>query len=67
MRKKHSQYQPLLEKIYDKTIVDHKEVKKNVTLTEYDNGVKVYVNYTDADVTVDGIKVSAKNFAYKGV
>ena len=65
--KKYSQYQPLLEKIYDKTIVDHKEVKKNVTLTEYDNGVKVYVNYTDADVTVDGIKVPAKNFAYKGV
>ena len=64
---KYSQYQPLLEKIYDKTIVDHKEVGKNVTLTEYDNGVKVYVNYTDTDVTVDGIKVPAKNFAYKGV
>ncbi len=63
----YAQYQPLLEKIYDKQIVDHKEVKTNVTLTEYENGVKVYVNYTDSDVTVDGIKVPAKNFAYKGV
>ena len=65
--KKYSQYQPLLEKIYDKQIVDHKEVKTNVTLTVYENGVKVYVNYTDSDVKVDGIKVPAKNFAYKGV
>ncbi len=64
---KYSQYQPLLEKIYDKSIVDHKEVKTNVTLTEYENGVKVYVNYTDSDVEVNGIKVSAKSFAYEEV
>ena len=62
---KYTAYQPLLEKIYDKTIVAHSEISKNVSLTEYDNGVKVYVNFTNKDVVVDGVKVTAKNFAYK--
>ena len=62
---KYNEYQPLLNKIYDKTIVNHEEVAKNVTLTEYDNGVKVYVNFGESDVNVDGIKVAANGFNYK--
>ncbi len=63
--KKYAEYQPLLEKICNSTIVAHSELAKNVTLTAYDNGYKVYVNYTDADVTCQGIKIPAKSFAYK--
>ena len=62
---KYKEYQPLLNKIYDKTIVNHKEVEKDVTLTEYENGIKVYVNFSNEDVNIDGLEVTANNFNYK--
>lgn len=62
---RYSKYQPLLEKVHDKEIVKHTEITNQVTSTEYDNGVVVYVNFSDKDYTVDGTKVPARNFAYK--
>ncbi len=64
---KYAEYQPLLEKVYNQAIVDHKEIQENITLTEYANGIKVYVNYTNSSVNIDGIKVPAKSFKYKEV
>ena len=62
---RYNAYQPLLEKIYKSQIINHEEVQTNVTVTTYDNGVKVYVNYTTNDVEIDGVQVKARNFAYK--
>ncbi len=62
---RYSKYQPLLEKIHDKEIVDHKEITSYVTSTEYDNGVVVYVNFSENDYSVDGTKVPARSFIYK--
>lgn len=62
---RYSKYQPLLEKVHDKAIVGHTEITNTVTETEYENGVKVYVNFSDADYTVDGIKIPARDFVYK--
>lgn len=62
---RYSKYQPLLEKIHDKEIVNHTEITGQVTSTEYSNGVVVYVNFSDKDYTVNGTKVPARNFAYK--
>ena len=33
-----------------------------VFCTEYDTGAKIYVNYTESDVTVSGITVPAGDF-----
>ena len=33
-----------------------------VFCTEYDTGAKIYVNYTQSDVTVSGITVPAGDF-----
>ena len=33
-----------------------------VSFTEFENGVKVYVNYSNAAITVDGIEIPAMSF-----
>ena len=46
-------------------IVNHHEVQEDVFCVTYDNGSSVYVNYTDAEVTVDGITIGAKDYTVK--
>lgn len=48
-------------------IVNHEINDNGVTIVTYDNGVKLYVNYSDADVTVDGMAVPALSYAIGGV
>lgn len=43
-------------------MTSHSEVRTGVFCTEYDTGAKIYVNYTDSDVTVSGITVPAGDF-----
>lgn len=40
-------------------MTSHYEEQDGVYCTEYDNSTKVYVNYTDKDVTINGIKIPA--------
>ncbi len=60
--KQYAEYQPLLNKVHDQTIVEHGQVAKNVFVTEYENGVKVAVNYNEQDVVVEGKTVPALGF-----
>ena len=43
-------------------MTSHYKVQNGVYCTEYNNSEKVYVNYTDNTVTINGIKVNAKDF-----
>lgn len=43
-------------------ITDHRQVKKNVYVTEYDGSTLIYVNYNNKAVTVSGVTVDAKSF-----
>ena len=43
-------------------MTSHYKVQNDVYCTEYGNSHKVYVNYTDKDVKINGIKVGAKDF-----
>jgi len=45
---------------------DHAEVAPGVWVTEYENGEKVYVNYNDGEVSVDGVSVSAQDWKLIG-
>ena len=47
------------------TIKNHKKLKNGVTVVTYDNGVKIFVNYTDITRTVDGVKVGPMSYSYK--
>ncbi|MBQ9963939.1 MAG: hypothetical protein IJP14_02335 [Clostridia bacterium] len=60
--KQYAEYQPLLEKVHDQEIVNHAQVAQNVFVTEYQNGVKVAVNYNAQDVVVEGNTVPAQSF-----
>lgn len=43
-------------------ITDHERVQNDVVKVTYDNGVVIYVNYSDSAVTVDGVSVDARSF-----
>ena len=43
-------------------MTDHQELSEGVYMTEYDSSSLVYVNYTGADATVDGVTVPAGGF-----
>ena len=45
------------------TITDHAAPQDGVTVTTYENGVKIHVNRTGADVVVDGVQVPAMGYA----
>ncbi len=59
-----------LNDVYDQTegsaIMHHSYVVEDVAKTVYENGATVYVNYTDADVSVDDVTVPANGYTVKG-
>lgn len=45
--------------IQSSRMTSHYKVQNGLYCTEYDNSIKVYVNYTDKDITINGIKIPA--------
>lgn len=43
--------------IQSSRMTSHYKVQDGLYCTEYDNSIKVYVNYTDKDITINGIKI----------
>lgn len=43
-------------------IVDHEKLDNGVTKVTYDNGVVIYVNYSENNVTVDGVAIDALSY-----
>ena len=43
--------------IQSSRMTSHYKVQDGLYCTEYDNSIKVYVNYTDKAVTINGIKI----------
>lgn len=60
----YSAYSPLYEEIKGQSIVTHSKLGEKQYKTEYENGVLVYVNYADTEVTLDGVEIAAKSFSY---
>lgn len=50
------------EKVAGAFIVGHEITGNGVTVVTYDNGVKIYVNYSLTDQTVDGITIGAMSY-----
>ena len=48
--------------VWGKMIVGHSTLAGNVTQTEWENGVKVIVNYNDTEVTVGGYTIAANDY-----
>ena len=54
-------YNERLSGTFDQTMTDHRR-EGDVSVTEYENGVRVYVNYGYTDATVDGVLVPARDY-----
>ncbi len=48
-----------LAELRDSRMTSHSKIQDGIYCTEYDNSIKVYVNYTDESVTVNGVIIDA--------
>ena len=44
------------------SILKHEKLDNGVTVVTYDNGVKIYVNYTGESETADGVSVDSMSY-----
>jgi hypothetical protein len=61
----YKQLQEVLEPCLGQTIERHDVQSGSVAVTTYDNGYRVYVNYKDVPVKIDGLQLGPKRFAGK--
>ena len=47
----------------NKKMINHRKLSDTLFCTTYEGGYEVYVNYSDAAVEVNGVKISEKSFA----
>lgn len=47
-------------------ITEHQMVADGVARVTYDGGVRIYVNYNDEDIAVDGLTVPARDYVVEG-
>lgn len=52
----------LAEQVEGAFITDHEKMDNGVTKVTYDNGVVIYVNYSENNVTVDGVEIDALSY-----
>lgn len=62
-----TEYYHQLKEVYEKTkgayIIGHNQYSNGVTIVEYDNGIKVYINYNEAaTVLVDGYEMEPMTY-----
>mgnify|MGYP003302248463 CR=1 FL=1 len=62
----YNRMKPLYDAVGESTIVNYEVISDDVKITTFSNGSKVYVNYSDAEVNVNGVKVAAKDFTVVG-
>lgn len=53
------------DKVKGEYIVNHEKLDSDVSITTYSNGVKVYVNFSDVDVTVDDMTIEAESYSVR--
>jgi len=56
----------VLKRVRGQPIVRHEKWSDDVRMTEYENGVRIIVNYGDQAVTVNGILIEARDYYVEG-
>lgn len=59
------EFRQINSQIADASIVKHEKLGTGIKKVTYSNGVSVYVNYTDAAKTVDGVTVGSMSYTTK--
>lgn len=52
----------LAEKVSGSCIISHEILDNGLVKVTYDNGIKVYVNYTESELSADGLTVAAMSY-----
>lgn len=60
--KYYTRLKELSDQIGDSYIVDHETTPEGVNITTYENGLKVYVNYSKEDITVNGLTIQGQSY-----
>ena len=55
----------VLQGLTDVSIVSHELLSEDFVKVTYDNGTRIYVNYSDSAITADGVTVEARSFIRK--
>lgn len=58
-------YQAATAGLNQQRIVSHQKLDDNITVTGYEDGTKVYVNYSDRDTIINGIFINARDYTVK--
>ncbi len=61
-----TEYQTAMSGLGNIRMVGHERITEKVSVTRYENGACVYVNYGDAPYSADGITVPARSYTVKG-
>ena len=61
----YNRYNKELGHTFNQEIVNHEKISDDLSMTEYADGTKVYVNYDYADVSYDGFVVPARDYLVK--
>ena len=57
-------YNEAMNGTFNQKMVDHERIDQ-VSVTEYENGIRVYVNYGYQEATVDGVVIPARSYTVK--
>ncbi len=57
---------PVYKAVDKSSIVNYEIISDDVRITTFSNGAKVYVNYADAPIVVNGVEIAAKDFTVVG-
>lgn len=55
-----------LKPVANALMICHDEIQTDVVKVGYDNGVAIYINYSDAPVTVENVNIPAKSYTVGG-
>lgn len=56
-----------LREVSGAAMIGHEIIDGDVRKVTYDNGITIYVNYGDAEKTVDGITIKANSYEMEGM
>lgn len=62
IEEQYAQFSKVFSGLRSQTIIRHTRVADDVFVTTYEDGTQIAVNYSDVDIEVDGVMVSAKGF-----
>jgi hypothetical protein len=56
----------ILSDVWKEKMIHHETINDKIRITTYENGKRVYVNYSEKQETVDGVAIPAKGFTVEG-